>query len=662
MLSKWNEIVSKTGQNGKELLIEALGNVGRVDLAEEISEDRTSVSSYDGSVLAHNDIVIIVKKVDGACMRRHQSEVHETSGNDSMSKLLRQISFKRSSRKIDDYIDQSIQYLEHKEKDKDLLVPTRAYRHTEELYRSKRVVMLLGNPGDGKTTIAIQLLLKLHKDGETVVVLSNPSLIEHIYDSNTRTVFFIDDAFGTPTFDKSLVDNWIRLYEKLESLTKSNKCALVLTSRKQVFTQCVNLLNKCEFIKENIVDISAGADQFSPQERTLIAGKYLKRMGASSKIESVKIPVSSYIPGFPLMCKMYSTICYKGKDAVEYFENPIIFFKQQVESLHASDPISYGGLVLITIFDGRLPRDVLDDFEQPDAETQSKLEAVMKCCGLNPNNDKARVEENLESMVGVYVDVVDDEFFFLHDSIFDAVCFVFGKRRPKEILKVASANFVERRVRTQNTKDITDESNLIILPKGRYKDLAERWLKDMKDGNLSSVYDNPSFDDEYMRAVFMTRMRSISNEEIWSMMNLCDKKRGKPCISLACSAGMESVVVLSIEKLIESNYTPSFDTSKDNLYKGFFELVRKRFLNATEALLRLNIIDVNHCLKPDRKQAVHLAVQNGDAEMLDLLLRHNATFAKRDYEGALPIHYACQSKTSVLHAHVTQLWCKGKCS
>ena len=522
---------------------------------------------------------------------------------------------------------------------------TKAFKRAEELYRWNNLVTVIGNPGDGKTMIAVQLLLRLKEEGETIVVLTDPNLIEQIYESNTRVVFFVDDAFGAPTINKALVDTWTRLYDKLECLVEAKKCGLILTSRKQVLMQCDKLLHKCTGFKNNVVDISYGPEQFSPQERTLIASRYIKGANCLNQKYSVKIPVTKYIPGFPLMCKMYSTSGDLREKGSDFFENPILFLKEQIEHLVWSDQTSYCGLVLVTMFDGRLSRDVFDEFDEPEPDVTSKLQAVMKCCGLNPMYDKSKIESALNNMEGVFVEVLEDDFIFLHSAINDAVCFVFGKRRTKEILKVASAKFVEQRIRTKDSIGETDQNDVIVLQKNRYPDLAKRWIRDMKEGNLSSVYDNPSFDDDDMNEVFMEEIRNISSKDIWQLMNMKDKKRKMTYMSLICSAGLESNLVAFIDQLVQSKFSPEGIVKTDVLVEALLELVQGRYSKAIEGLINLNVIDVNYEFPSKQRRLVHAVASYGDAGLLDILLRRGASITIRDDSGALPVHYAAEQKS-----------------
>ena len=488
--------------------------------------------------------------------------------------------------------------------------------------------------------IVVQLLLRLKAEGETIVMLTDPALIEQIYKSNTRVIYFVDDAFGTPTMNKSLVDTWNRLYDKLECLIEAKKCGLILTSRKQVHMQCAAYLHKCTMMFNKAIDISDNAERFSPEERTLIAAQYIMGVNNVRQKYSVHIPVTKYIPGFPLMCKIYSTNSDIRKMGSGFFENPIMFLKEQIEHLVWSDQSSYCGLVLITMFDGRLSMDLFDEFEELEREINTKFQAVIECCGLSAKHDKSKIKSSLHNMIGVFVEVLDDDFIFLHSAINDAVCFVFGKRQPKEILKVASAKFVEQRIRTKEALELTDKNDVIVLQKAKYLDLGKRWIRDMKEGNVSSVYDNPSFFDSYMNAVFIDTVHSLPKEDIWQLISTKDKTRKKTYIFLACKAGLESTVISFLNQLDEYPNCRERKIDSDILVEALLELMKDNFPQVVKSLISLGVINPNYEFPSKERRLVHAVASVGDSDVLGIILGLGASISIPDDSGALPIHYA----------------------
>jgi ABC-type glutathione transport system ATPase component len=59
------------------------------------------------------------------------------------------------------------------------------------------VLVIIGNAGDGKTTLAVNILDRLKQQGYIVLVFSDPKLLEESIDPDRQIVYFVDDAFGT---------------------------------------------------------------------------------------------------------------------------------------------------------------------------------------------------------------------------------------------------------------------------------------------------------------------------------------------------------------------------------------------------------------------------------------------------------------------------------
>lgn len=98
----------------------------------------------------------------------------------------------------------------------------------------RHVVVLSGDPGVGKTTVAKMLLCRYVQDGyEPVVVDENVNDCERVYHDNSRQVFYFDDFLGSTTLRCQNENGLIRFVKRVENDS----------SKRLIFTARTVLLN-----------------------------------------------------------------------------------------------------------------------------------------------------------------------------------------------------------------------------------------------------------------------------------------------------------------------------------------------------------------------------------------------------------------------------------
>lgn len=618
MLIKWHETTLKYNLDPLPLLTRSLTSVDRYDLVQKINcdfdePDKGSQENGHG---------------DNLC---------------TFNAALKQVHFGQTQNDMQMYLDQTERFLEYRAKDRRQFVNTKATHAAFDILTSHGTLMLIGNPGDGKSTIAINLLIRLRNEGATVIVLSDPSLIERIYDDEKQIVYFVDDAFGTPTVNMRLVETWTRLHAKIESLVKLEKCKLLITTRKHVYMKCHSCLYSCPSYQENIIDLTGERYRLSIIDKNRIVAKYCEEHGLfPTQLNFSKS--APYVPGFPLLCKMFAND-KRMQEVEEFFEQTLSVLHKQLRLLADREAHSFCGLVLIMMFDGSLPRAVFDPFELElcSEQERTKIQTIMRVYGVSESG-RCGIEKNLDEMVGVYVEEIEEHFKFIHDAIFDTVCLVFGTKYPNEVIRVSSSVFIEKRIRTENIPDASRDTldDVIVLKKSKYHILAQRWLTDAIRGNVRSMFINPSISDLDMQTALVDRVIKLNNQGVYDLLNCVGKLSSQTVLFQACKRGIGSLVNVLLEKLqfLKDNKFPNAENLKID-DTCLIETVSQTHIDVVDVLLRHGAM-VNAACAPMCFRSIHIACKKGSLDIVQLLIQYGADIGIQDFNGKRAIHYACE--------------------
>lgn len=116
-------------------------------------------------------------------------------------------------------------------------VITDAYRKSVKALSEKNVVLLLGEPMAGKTTIAAFLCMSMIDEGSFNFIQVNDlyELKKH-WNPNERQLFWIDDVFGATRYNEEKSEEFNKLFMYLSGLIQKGS-KVILTSRTYIFHQ-----------------------------------------------------------------------------------------------------------------------------------------------------------------------------------------------------------------------------------------------------------------------------------------------------------------------------------------------------------------------------------------------------------------------------------------
>ncbi|WP_406436651.1 hypothetical protein OHB14_61765 [Streptomyces sp. NBC_01613] len=173
-------------------------------------------------------------------------------------------------------------------------VVTDAYRRATQALQEHGFVLLLGEPGAGKSVIAETLAMTaLDRWGcLTVKAPDAAGLVRHWNPDEPKQFFWVDDAFGTVRHERHLTDAWSR--HMLEVMTAVHAGAkIVLTSRDYIYRDARPHLKESTYLRQNEQQVVVDTAQITATERRQILYNHI-RLGDQPR--DVRSAMKPYLP------------------------------------------------------------------------------------------------------------------------------------------------------------------------------------------------------------------------------------------------------------------------------------------------------------------------------------------------------------------------------
>jgi hypothetical protein len=322
---------------------------------------------------------------------------------------------------------QTVAILSSHQKALSVYVPTASHRAAVDILAEHKLVLLLGAPATGKSTLAAILsTMAVDKDEVDVFKCDGPMQLRRHWNPNeNKRLFWIDDAFGSNLLMPDYVNTWIEFMPSLKTAIEHG-CHFILTSRTHIWNEAKPRIGSRnhQLLTNDVAVVNVG--DLSHSEREQILYNHLK---AGNQKAEWKAKIRGYLPELskddkllPELARRLGDVTFTAHirtlpdDLRRFISHPQKFLIQTFNELAASQRAA---LTLVFLSQFRLPVYLF-----PENDT----EMVAKSYGVST----AELTESLlqldNSLVVRRREGSTEYWAFWHPTFADAISEILSKR------------------------------------------------------------------------------------------------------------------------------------------------------------------------------------------------------------------------------------------
>jgi hypothetical protein len=299
-------------------------------------------------------------------------------------------------------------------------VPTKAHVSAIRVLAEHGLVLLLGDPATGKSTIAAILATIAAEDPHhRCYKVEGPLELIERWNPNERGGFYwIDDAFGPNQMREDYVDKWIEIMPKVQAAIAAGN-RFVLTSRRHIYEATSPKLGSRNHPlfrdRRAIVDVGA----LEPEERQQILYNHIKAGGQDRAWRSAVKPHLEVLARehslLPEIARRLADPSYTRSltptegDLLGFVREPKDHLLQIIRELPKKQR---SALILVFLHRGQMP------VGRPD---QAMQQLVMQFCGVDVESLGEAVRQLSESFLVQKVEGTARSWVFKHPTLADAI-------------------------------------------------------------------------------------------------------------------------------------------------------------------------------------------------------------------------------------------------
>jgi energy-coupling factor transporter ATP-binding protein EcfA2 len=367
---------------------------------------------------------------------------------------------------------QAQQLLECYKNDLANFVPTNAYRQCAKALEQHGFVAIIGEPACGKTTIANILALSAADEWKVnCVCIDNPRQFSEFWNpSNPKQFFWVDDCFGSNTYESHLVNKWNKLFPKLEAAIRQG-AKVVFTSRDYIFETAKDDVKRGAFPYIFDQKFVIKIEEITIMEKVMIIYNHLKNGNQNS---TFKKDVKPYLRKIlqeqrmlPEVARRFGSKSFTKKISVSetgvlnFFKNPQEFL---VESIGYLSDREKAALALIFVEGGKIISPIVDS---------ERTQKFVSHFGVN----LCAIRKSLGAMNGSFLMIAKDKgelsWQFRHPTMRDAFATIMAS--STENMDVYLEGVSDFRLLNEVTCGDVNLSNVkMIIPASHYGKILEK--------------------------------------------------------------------------------------------------------------------------------------------------------------------------------------------
>ncbi|XP_046377652.2 uncharacterized protein LOC124149867 [Haliotis rufescens] len=364
-----------------------------------------------------------------------------------------------------------------------LFYKTKTTREAKDVLMTKGSLFLVGRSGDGKTSTVYHILTEFRKDKSTYqpYIVYEPEDMKHIPPANS--IVFVDDILGRSSFSFALLEKWKLYFRPLVAYVKAGHMYFISTSPNFVRDECLSFFDDIPLLS-NVIDTTSNENSLRAYEKEAMLTEYLDRYKVCMEIQERSAALKGgLIIGFPQCCQYFVTNQDAQRAGHKFFLHPFEILRSQITKLKETDRIAYMVLVLILFNNGGISSRYLDPYctDNPPA-----LLTVIEACGIPKDTPKIDIKSAVIKLVRKKYLVYNKQeglHVFSHQSLYDAVCRVFGDESVEKLLEFAPSMFLVDY--TSVFDDSLENSGIKIqILREHHKTFINRIIQDIQVNNF----------------------------------------------------------------------------------------------------------------------------------------------------------------------------------
>ncbi len=390
----------------------------------------------------------------------------------------------------------------------DTFVVTKPYRQAVNALGDHHLVLLIGDPMTGKTTISYALALAASDAGASRVIIAQSAedFRAHWNPNEPRQLFWVDDVFGQTSYDVSRTREWSREIPSITAALRSG-ARFIFTSRSYIWKSAQLDLKRVDLPLFDESSVRIVVEDLTPDERRAILYNHVRLgdqdAGFKSRLRPHLEGVVNIDPFYPEVARRlgrtFFTKTLHVSDVIlkQFFREPLPFLIDVIKELDAA---SRGLLALMFVHGASVPlplrlTDVDRELLQLIGATPTELAAAT-----------ASLDGNLV-LSSVGLEGVS-HLTYAHPTVRDALASITGSRPELVDLYLAGVP-TETLVDEAACAGVAVEGVKVLIPPHWYDDLARRLqvLRD-DDDHDERFFDEMALDfivrrgsDDFLRVV-----------------------------------------------------------------------------------------------------------------------------------------------------------------
>lgn len=539
-----------------------------------------------------------------------------------------------------------------------MIIETQAFRNVMQQLSDKKCVVVVGRPGNGKSSILqhIALIKSDNEDYDIIPIVMEPKNIIHFYNRKRNQIFIVDDLCGKERVNSQHIDIWgLDIDKVLQIINEASSPGVDRRERVRGKTKILISCNENIYNDPSFHSLQITLHPYvcllskyplSEKETTDMLNKYLPNgVGTAQYMNSKEIEI-------PLLCKLAQG---KSYDEIRtLFSDPVKYIKNDLNELKDKNNHRFCIIALCTLFDNTFKSEWLKVGSMPE-----KVKFAAEEIGLNLKKESTikRMQEEFLKTDLLYFRRTGTTYHLIHEKIHNIAAVICGNEFTECFIEYSSGSFIAQRFQLDSKNEVPDKA-VILYPK-YYKRYFDRLLLDLEKGDTYSSFHNIQLKENDYREKFCDYCKDRKQKfmEILSQLKVntkvdrrdesvddydclkCniyfnDHKIGIPLIESAWEGHADVVKMLLDEMDCDVNDTDAFGRT------ALFVASARGHFNVVKELLQNHKADVLLC-DNKKRTPLYSACEEGYKDIAQILIKKGANILAKDIHGCSSFLKAC---------------------